>query len=192
MYFDQPKDEKAARKTKKAEKAASSRKRKAENTLTSQSPAKRAQFDRPSESGNMGPAVGPPAPTTLADLCLRFITSPPRRPLVTNQPHSTNSAALPESTAPAQNIESDSDSESDDDEAVVLEERREIYRKDKAPVTTRKKPKKDGNELSPEMDDMINAGSDRRHIKCFRVPARLYFGSDRTGMSIPYLYSLSP
>ncbi|KAJ7800013.1 hypothetical protein B0H13DRAFT_2390679 [Mycena leptocephala] len=29
------------------------------------------------------------------------------------------------------------------------------------------------------MDDMINAGSEGRRIKCFRVPSRLYFGSDR-------------
>ncbi|KAJ7721901.1 P-loop containing nucleoside triphosphate hydrolase protein [Mycena metata] len=177
MYFDQTKEEKAARKAKK-DQAAASRKRKAANAPTSQTPAKRPRSDQ-SESGNVGPALRPSAPTTLADLRARFIASPPRRPLA-NQPLTANSAAGEPTTLPP-NIESDSDSESDGDEAVALEERREVYRKDKAPVTSRKKPKKDGNELSPEMDDMINAGSDRRrHIKCYRVPARLYFGSDKT------------
>ncbi|KAJ7733400.1 P-loop containing nucleoside triphosphate hydrolase protein [Mycena maculata] len=178
MYFDQTKEEKAARKAKKEE-AAALRKRKARDVPTSQPPAKRARSDgRPqSESGNVGPAVGPPAPTTLVDLRSRFIASPPR-PAVPNHVADTSSSQpgpLPEA------IESDSDSESDDDElAAALEDRREVYRKDKAKVSSRKKPKKDGNELSPEMDDMINAGSDRRHIRCFRVPARLYFGSDKT------------
>jgi ATP-dependent DNA helicase RecQ len=188
MYFDQTKEEKAARKAKK-EKAAATRKRKAGDVHTSQPPAKRARSDgrQQSASGNVGPAVGPPATTTLADLCSRFIASPPRRPAVLNQPHTANSTASHEQASPPENIESDSDSESDDDEAAVaLEDRREVYRKDKAPVSSRKKPKKDGNELSPEMDDMINAGSDHRHIKCFRVPARLYFGSDRTGAWAPY------
>ncbi|KAJ7748667.1 hypothetical protein B0H16DRAFT_1725485 [Mycena metata] len=189
-YFDQTKEEKAARKAKK-DQAAASRKCKAANVLTSQTPAKRPQSDQ-SESGNVGPALRPSAPTTLTDLRARFIALPPRRPLVANQPHTANSAAG-KPTALPQNIESDSDSESDGDEAVALEERCEVYRKDKAPVTSRRKPKKDGNELSPEMDDMINAGSDRcRHIKCYRVPARLYFGSDKTENAGPTCLMAAP
>ncbi|KAF7338859.1 p-loop containing nucleoside triphosphate hydrolase protein [Mycena sanguinolenta] len=92
--------------------------------------------------------------------------------------------ALPPGDAQTQAIESDSDSEPDDsgteEATAALEKRRAAYRKDKAQVVTRKKAKKDGNELSPEMDDMINAGSKHRSIKCFRVPSRLYFGSDKT------------
>ncbi|KAF7348212.1 p-loop containing nucleoside triphosphate hydrolase protein [Mycena sanguinolenta] len=148
MYFDQTKEEKAARKAKK-EQAKTTRKRKAADAL-SQPPAKRAKSDgrQDSTSGN-----------------------PPGH-------------ALPPSDAQTQAIESDSDSEPDDsgteEATAALEKRRAAYRKDKAQVVTRKKPKKDGNELSPEMDDMINAGSKHRSIKCFRVPSRLYFGSDKT------------
>ncbi|KAJ7825137.1 hypothetical protein B0H14DRAFT_2596792 [Mycena olivaceomarginata] len=76
--------------------------------------------------------------------------------------------AVPEDlTAQSQEPNLDSDNESD------------AYRKDKV-VEKAKKKRKDGNKLSPEMDDMINAGSGRRCIKYFRAPARLYFGSNRT------------
>jgi hypothetical protein len=91
--------------------------------------------------------------------------------------------------AQSQEPDLDSDNESDVDIAETLEERRQAYRKDKV-VENAKKKRKDGNELSPEMDDMINAGSGRRCIKCFRVPARLYFGSDRTG-TFPFILLLS-
>ncbi|KAJ7860024.1 hypothetical protein B0H13DRAFT_2355829 [Mycena leptocephala] len=66
------------------------------------------------------------------------------------------------STTLPHEIDSDSDLESDDN---VVEKS--------------KKKRKDGNELSPEMDYMINAGSEGRRIKCFRILSRLYFGSDR-------------
>ncbi|KAJ7213660.1 hypothetical protein C8J57DRAFT_1732799 [Mycena rebaudengoi] len=64
--------------------------------------------------------------------------------------------------------DADSDAESEADNAETLEERRQAYLKDKVVLPTKKtRKRKDGNELSPEMDDMINAGSEHRCIKCF-------------------------
>ncbi|KAJ7626573.1 P-loop containing nucleoside triphosphate hydrolase protein [Mycena polygramma] len=181
MYFDQTKEEKAARKAKK-ELAAANRKCKAAADPASLPPAKRARSDGRQQSGlgDVGPAVGPTATTsTLPDLRARFVASPPRRPIAA-------STAGP-STLPAQlpgqldaDEGSDTESDNNDDDTAALEDRREAYRKDKVTTkSTRKKPKKDGTELSPEMDDMINAGSEQRQIKCFRIPARLYFESDK-------------
>ncbi|KAF7371520.1 P-loop containing nucleoside triphosphate hydrolase protein [Mycena venus] len=149
-------------------------------------------------------ATDPARRAPLSDLASRLIASPPRN--ARNETNSTTAATapIPQSTAPlptpstsantldsnapaaavpgdlaAQSQEPDSnyENESDVDIAETLEERRQAYRKDKV-IEKAKKKRKDGNELSPEMDDMINAGSGRRCIKCFRTPARLYFGSD--------------
>ncbi|KAK7015675.1 hypothetical protein R3P38DRAFT_2543472, partial [Favolaschia claudopus] len=60
------------------------------------------------------------------------------------------------------------------------DKRRAAYRRDKVVERAGRKKKQDGDELSPEMDDLINAGSETRRIKCFRVPFRLYFSSDKS------------
>jgi hypothetical protein len=46
--------------------------------------------------------------------------------------------------------------------------------------------KKDGTELKPAMDDMINAGSGNTWFKCFHQPPTLYFGNDKIGRSLTH------
>ncbi|KAJ6570683.1 P-loop containing nucleoside triphosphate hydrolase protein [Mycena sp. CBHHK59/15] len=190
MYFDQTKEEKAARKEKRDQNAADRQtasslgKRKAPADGIPQPPAKKAQSDGISQTDTRSTAST--ASTPLADLRIRFIASPPRSRLSAPSPHRGTDPLVPEVITvsevgrgqPNCEVESDDESDLDAEEVVVaLEDRREAYRKDKVAVV--KKKKKDGNELSPEMDDMINAGSESRQIKCFRVPAQLYFGSDK-------------
>ncbi|KAJ7809640.1 hypothetical protein B0H14DRAFT_2607919 [Mycena olivaceomarginata] len=74
----------------------------------------------------------------------------------------THSATVSED--PELAIDSDSENESDVDAAETLEKCRQAYRKDKVVEKTKKK-RKDGNELSPEMDDMINAGSGNKPLE---------------------------
>jgi hypothetical protein len=154
------------------------------NTASGQPASKKTRSDGTSRT------VGAATSTPLSDLTARSIASPPR-PRVQPAPVST----VAESTAavsinqssttanvPEPDADADSDAESEAENAETLEEHRQAYRKDKVVVLTKKtRKRKDGNELSPEMDDMINAGAEQRCIKCFRVPGRLYFGSDRTG-----------
>jgi ATP-dependent DNA helicase RecQ len=183
MYFDETKEEKAARKAKKEEKAKN--KRKAREELAGQPASKKTRSDGTSRT------VGATISTPLSDLTARFIASPPRprvQPVpVSTVAESTAAVSINQSSttanAPEPDSDADSDAESEADNTETLEERRQAYRKDKVVVSTKKtRKRKDGNELSPEMDDMINAGAQHRCIKCFRVPGRLYFGSDRTGV----------
>lgn len=203
MYFDETKEEKAVRKAKRQETA--QKKRKARDELAeSQPPAKKTRSDEISR------AVGTNTSAPLSLLTSRLISSPPRIPRENTTAASTPHAHLPLplpapsvttgamgadasavaapvhsatlSEDPELAIDSDSENESDVDAAETLEKRRQAYRKDKVVEKTKKK-RKDGNELSPEMDD----GSGDRCIKCFRAPARLYFGSDRTGASVHML-----
>lgn len=48
--------------------------------------------------------------------------------------------------------------------------------------------RKDGNELEPAMDDMINAGSGDCRLKCFHHPPMLYFGNNNIGEHCTVLY----
>ncbi|KAK7015396.1 P-loop containing nucleoside triphosphate hydrolase protein, partial [Favolaschia claudopus] len=123
----------------------------------------------------------------LSDLVSRFITSPPRNtPSTSSFPSVSHSPALrmasnsTESAVAPSNVDLDSDESDSEDEVVeTLEERRAAYRRDKVAERAGRKKKQDGDDLSPEMDDLINAGSETRRIKCFRVPFRLYFSSDK-------------
>jgi hypothetical protein len=49
--------------------------------------------------------------------------------------------------------------------------------------------KKDGNELEPAMDDLINAGSGNGRFRCFRDPPTLYFGNDKIRQYRPFSIS---
>jgi ATP-dependent DNA helicase RecQ len=67
-----------------------------------------------------------------------------------------------------------------DDESRALFEvlRRAVYAE--VPKTERKRTKRKVEEIEPALDDMINAGS-RREVRCFRLPAMVYFGQRKNG-----------
>jgi hypothetical protein len=83
--------------------------------------------------------------------------------------------------------ESDSESELEAEQAEGIQgdlfnERRVIYEAGAGrQLSERGCKRKDGNELEPAMDDMINAGSGDHRLKCFHHPPMLYFGNDKTG-----------
>ncbi|KAF7353121.1 p-loop containing nucleoside triphosphate hydrolase protein [Mycena sanguinolenta] len=180
MYFDKTKEEKAANKAKREEK----KKRKACEQLTGQPPAKKTRSTRSDGTSRTVGSTRSSAVTPPSDLTTRFLASPPRPRNASATPQSTTVTQHTDPAPSASVLEADSDSEAESDGETnreSLEERRLAYRKDKEVVTAKKtRKRKDGNELSPEMDDMCNAGSERRCIKCFRLPSQLYFGNDKT------------
>ncbi|KAF8192846.1 P-loop containing nucleoside triphosphate hydrolase protein [Mycena galopus ATCC 62051] len=149
MYFDETKEEKAARKAKREEKA--KKKRKALGDLASQPLAKKARSDAVSRT--VGPSIAPPP----SDLTALLIASPPRitrndassaassssRPQPIPAPPTASSSATTLDSNPSavevptdlgnqsRDADSDSDDESDGDIPETLEDRREAYRKDK-------------------------------------------------------------
>jgi ATP-dependent DNA helicase RecQ len=50
------------------------------------------------------------------------------------------------------------------------------------PKTDRKRTKRKVDEIEPALDDMINAAS-RQEIRCFRLPAIVYFAQRKNGLS---------
>jgi hypothetical protein len=138
MYFDETKEEKAARKAKKEEKAKN--KRKAREELAGQPASKKTRSDGTSRT------VGATISTPLSDLTARFIASPPRprvQPVpVSTVAESTAAVSINQSSttanAPEPDSDADSDVESEADNTETLEERRQAYRKDKVVVSTKK------------------------------------------------------
>ena len=89
----------------------------------------------------------------------------------------------------------DSDSETNSElEVSVLEgvdlceERCVVYAEGagKRLVESKGRKKKDGTELEPAIDDMINAGSGNMRFKCFCQPPTLYFGNDKICRSLTH------
>ncbi|KAJ7231791.1 P-loop containing nucleoside triphosphate hydrolase protein [Mycena rebaudengoi] len=181
MYFDETKEEKAIHKAKRDERAAELRtasslgKRARTARDDGPRPTKKSRSDGVATSASAAVTASTPL-TPLTDLHSRFIASPPRSRQTAPHP-SSGTTSLPQLSGPAVlDMDLASDDSEPEDAAVALEDRRAAYRRGKSVV----KKKKDGNELSPEVDDMINAGSESRQINCYRVPPRLYFGSDKT------------
>lgn len=71
----------------------------------------------------------------------------------------------------------ENDAESSDDDGYA-EDRRDLYSKRDESASASRKRKRE-SELSPAMDDMINARF-RKKVKCHRAPPMLYFGNDKT------------
>ncbi|KAJ7214689.1 P-loop containing nucleoside triphosphate hydrolase protein [Mycena rebaudengoi] len=186
MYFDETKEEKAARKVKRDERAAelkagSSLGKRAQRAHDDNSlpPAKKARSDGVAASASAA-VTASTALAPLANLRSRLIASPPRSRHPAPHPSTagTSLAPLPGRGPAVLELDLASEDSDPEDTTLALEDRRAAYRRGKSVVV--KKKKKDGTELSPELDDMINAGSESRQIKCFRIPPRLYFGSDKT------------
>lgn len=120
-----------------------------------------------------------------------LIQSPQHSTIVaTNLAGPSNPSTAPEldQERDEQQVESDSDSEPEPEQVEsvpvdLFDERRVVYVAGAGQRLSERKgrKKKDGNELEPVMDDMINAGSANRRFRCFRHPPMLYFGNDKIG-----------
>jgi hypothetical protein len=156
-YFDDERGKKRQRREKKEEtKRKSNRKRKAGQELDL--PQAKRQARGVSDKENTAPGLELRAP-----MGSEFVWH--------NQvPHSRDQS-------PDESDESGEDANEED----MHVERRVVYETSVAITKRRMGPKvKNDDELEPAMDDFINAGT--RGFKCSRVPVRIYFGNDKTGM----------
>jgi len=202
MYFDKTKEEKAARKVQREEKARAILKEKV--IVEKEGLGKRKQDDRSVDVGNQSrssphqpPIVHPstatgagatPTPIPDSDALLRsqFIAT-------TLSMTTSTATSHPISDPQSEDENSDNDNVVVD-QSILLEERCLLYhglvgKEAEKGTHKRKRRKKDGNELSASMDDTINAGAPGRCFSCFRAPADLYFENGRAGESLP-LYTM--
>ena len=186
MYFDETRDEKAARKAKREEKARAKAKAAEADKVRL---GKRRRTDGVCQDNH------PRSPRLNQPLTAHTNTEPPL--ISTTVLHAQFMAAsfttvtatctlqLPPPTANAAQDDASDDDISDDEDArdmvTLWADRRELYHGVGGSNTVsmrKRKRKKDGNELDPAMDDMINAGCPGRCFKCIREPAKLYFDND--------------
>ena len=179
MYFDETKEEKATRKTKRQEKAAE----KAKKLL-----GKRKRSD----DGNLSRLPGSESTSNAVSLRARFVSASFPTVNLTAQITTPASVPIDQTASPMQSEYEMSEDEEDVIDAVALqEERRVLYHGVEGPDAEKltrkgKNRKKDGNELEASMDDVINAGSPGRCFKCFRAPANIYFENDKASKYLLY------
>ncbi|KAF8150233.1 P-loop containing nucleoside triphosphate hydrolase protein [Crassisporium funariophilum] len=200
MYFDETKDEKAARKAKREEKA----KQKAREKVQA-GESERGQLGKRKRTDGVGedsqtrsprrtaqswlPIIDPSHPSaaesstaSAATLHAQFVAASFMTP-AHNQPVIPRTVLGPLVSSGMQSDDEISEDDDARDTAVRLVERQTVYNglcssKTEKFGGKRKSRKKDGNELEPAMDDTINAGSPGHYFKCFRAPGNLYFNND--------------
>jgi ATP-dependent DNA helicase RecQ len=200
MYFDETKEEKAARKLARDLKTQEKGKERKRGTTTNLGKRKRSNGvgQNLSSSGITAPIIptdnlnSPALPSVASDLRARFMTTTftPSLTASSTQDMPLNSGLL--ATIELLHSDAEEDEPSEDDEPITTANGTlaSAYEKDRQAVyagfgnsvgekKTRKRKKKDGTELEPAMDDMINAGSESagRTFKCFRAPPTLLFGN---------------
>lgn len=192
MYFDETREEKAARKLTRDLKSRKKQNEHERRTITNLGKRKRNASVGQDLSPREAPIMPAPQAPSTAILHMRFISTTFATSSLTAVPIQTPPLETPDGDAGEDAVSEDDGPSTMANRAGesanenVEKDRQAIYAGLGSPVEEKKgqkRKKKDGTELEPAMDDMINAGSESvgRTFKCFRAPPALLFGNTDFG-----------